>query len=246
MIERITYDDGTNFYEWKEFNHDFDNQTYTNALDETLIYVVQNFIQPYEDVYLKWEGKPVIVLYAFLDQDHLYDETFYLHYFNERIKYVYEQTGIKISLWSLNTLDAYCFDVVAMYLPKLQAEDNPQSPMRTQNYETVKGVKVSSIFAGYHKVNSDLPIIERENGEFYRKQWENALSFNPDIIFIVSFNEWHESTSIEPSEEWKYMYLEITANPPKPNSDNLGENLTTLFVSLIVVFSLLAIVRRIR
>ena len=241
MVEQITDENGNSWYAW---NHDFDNPNYTKALDETLVYLVETYIKPFNDVYLKWENKSVIVLYAFLDQDHLYDKTFYLNYFNERIKNVYEQTGIRISLWSLNTIDVYCFDVVATYLPQLQAKENPQASMSFQNYETSKGVKVSVVFPRFHKVGYE-PIIEDEKGKFYQNQLKNALNFNPDIIFIVSFNEWYESTSIEPSKEFGELYLRITLNQlENQQNHNLGSSLVNLFLALVVVLGLLAIIRR--
>jgi len=245
MVEQVTYDDGTNFYCWREWNHDFDDNLYTQALEETLVYVVQNYIQPYEDVYLKWNGKPVIILYAFLDPDHASDAEFYRSYFNDRIVNVFEQTGVKISLWSLNTVDAECFGVVATYLPELQAKDNPQCPMKGQNYTTIKGVKVSVVFPGYHKVESQDMIIERCNGKFYEEQWRRTLKFNPDIVFITSFNEWHESTSIEPAEEWGHLYLNLTKKFSEANyNQELENSIIMLGVTLITIFSIVAILKK--
>ena len=69
--------------------------------------------------------------------------------------------------------------------------------------------------------NATRPYYERNNGMTYHKFWDQAeriLGKNPCsvdpknelFIFVCSFNEWHESTSIEPSTEWKTMYLDIT------------------------------------
>jgi hypothetical protein len=41
----------------------------------------------------------------------------------------------------------------------------------------------------------------RENGKYYENRWNDALSLNPDWISIVSWNEWHEGSEIEPSLE---------------------------------------------
>ena len=43
------------------------------------------------------------------------------------------------------------------------------------------------------------PVIDRENGEAFRRLWKAAISADPDWILIVSFNEWHEASQIEPS-----------------------------------------------
>jgi hypothetical protein len=43
------------------------------------------------------------------------------------------------------------------------------------------------------------PVIEREDGESFRRLWKAAINAKPDWILIVSFNEWHEASQIEPS-----------------------------------------------
>jgi hypothetical protein len=52
---------------------------------------------------------------------------------------------------------------------------------------------------------------ERFNGEAYRKQWQAALTLNPDWVLITSFNEWHEGSEIEPSVEHGERELRTTA-----------------------------------
>ena len=41
----------------------------------------------------------------------------------------------------------------------------------------------------------------REDGDFYKARWNDAIALNPDWITITSWNEWHEGTEIEPSQE---------------------------------------------
>lgn len=38
---------------------------------------------------------------------------------------------------------------------------------------------------------------DRRNGEYYKEMWMAAVSLNPEILSITSFNEWHEGTQIE-------------------------------------------------
>jgi hypothetical protein len=45
------------------------------------------------------------------------------------------------------------------------------------------------------------PITDRYGGETYRALWEEALAANPDWILICSWNEWHEGSEIEPSDQ---------------------------------------------
>jgi hypothetical protein len=54
--------------------------------------------------------------------------------------------------------------------------------------------------------------VARDGGAFYNAQWWTALGSDPDQVVVVSFNEWPESTNIEPNAEWKDHYLHLTAN----------------------------------
>lgn len=59
-------------------------------------------------------------------------------------------------------------------------------------------------------------IQDRADGAYYQKTWDGALASNPSWAVVVStFNEWMESTQIEPSQQWGDQYLQIT----KQNSD---------------------------
>ena len=40
---------------------------------------------------------------------------------------------------------------------------------------------------------------DRKGGEYYENMFSAAMSINPEIIGITSFNEWHEGTQIEPA-----------------------------------------------
>ena len=52
------------------------------------------------------------------------------------------------------------------------------------------------------------PVIKREDGEPFRRLWKAAIAANPDWILIVSFNEWHEASQIEPSTAFGMRELE--------------------------------------
>lgn len=51
----------------------------------------------------------------------------------------------------------------------------------------------------------------RENGALYRDQWASATRTGSDQALVVSFNEWPETTNIEPNMEWGNAYLDLTA-----------------------------------
>ncbi|MGH2691376.1 MAG: hypothetical protein ACRDHM_02625 [Actinomycetota bacterium] len=73
----------------------------------------------------------------------------------------------------------------------------------------------ASIVPGYddrhlpgRPVHAYLP---RENGALYREQWGSATETGADQALVVSFNEWPETTNIEPNREWGSLYLDLTA-----------------------------------
>ena len=53
-------------------------------------------------------------------------------------------------------------------------------------------------------------VVPRQKGEFYRMSWRVAKEYNPNWILICSWNEWGESTIIEPSLEYGKEYLKLT------------------------------------
>jgi hypothetical protein len=82
--------------------------------------------------------------------------------------------------------------------------------------------------------------IPRDNGDRYRMQWETVLNignktqypgYYADEIVIATWNDWHETTSIEPTAVWGLEYLNLTAfyafnKPPdipvKPSGSTYG------------------------
>jgi hypothetical protein len=53
-------------------------------------------------------------------------------------------------------------------------------------------------------------ILERNDGETYRTTWKQAVEARADWIAICTFNEWHEGSEIEPSQEYGTQYLDLT------------------------------------
>jgi hypothetical protein len=52
---------------------------------------------------------------------------------------------------------------------------------------------------------------DRADGRYYQSTWDGALAANPSWAVIVStFNEWLESTQIEPAEQYGDKYLTLT------------------------------------
>jgi hypothetical protein len=50
-----------------------------------------------------------------------------------------------------------------------------------------------------------------ENTKFYQKQLKWAVKNNPENIFISGWNDWEYENPIEPSKEYKFKFVDITA-----------------------------------
>lgn len=74
-----------------------------------------------------------------------------------------------------------------------------------------------SVMPGFDDRNlrgTNRPYIGRTNEELYRRFWEIATRFASGLhplLFVTSFNEWHEGTEIEPSSQYGTKYLSLTA-----------------------------------
>lgn len=60
-----------------------------------------------------------------------------------------------------------------------------------------------------YRPQSKHPIIPRMDGEFFRKQLEEAKKLAKDVVMITSFNEWYEGTQIEPSTMYGDKYMRM-------------------------------------
>jgi hypothetical protein len=71
---------------------------------------------------------------------------------------------------------------------------------------------ILTVDCGYDdsKIREPSSIVDRENGAYYRRQWEAALDGEPDLVMIHTWNEWAEGTLIEPTVEFGFKYLQLT------------------------------------
>ncbi|MEM1949831.1 MAG: glycoside hydrolase family 99-like domain-containing protein [Candidatus Caldarchaeum sp.] len=70
-----------------------------------------------------------------------------------------------------------------------------------------------TVTPGYddRKVRKPGSYLDRKEGDTYKSYWNSALEANPDIILVTSWNEWHEGTEVEPSREYGFSYIQLTA-----------------------------------
>ncbi len=52
--------------------------------------------------------------------------------------------------------------------------------------------------------------IDRNDGDTYDDLWDLCIDAEADWVLITSFNEWHEGTEIEPSEEYGDLFIHRT------------------------------------
>ena len=46
--------------------------------------------------------------------------------------------------------------------------------------------------------------VSRDGGSYYDQSWQGLASLKPEAVAVVSFNEWHEDTQIEPARPFSY------------------------------------------
>jgi hypothetical protein len=83
------------------------------------------------------------------------------------------------------------------------------------------GVWVAPVAPGFDaRQIGGTSVEDRRNGATLRSSWQAALSTVPDALGVISWNEYSESTYIEPSEQFGTRYLDVlralTGAPPPP------------------------------
>jgi len=75
--------------------------------------------------------------------------------------------------------------------------------------------RVSSAFPAFHDIYRDAGVsngygfLDPNSGSTFRLTLEHAFADKPHIIQLVTWNDYGEGTIIEPTEEFRYQYLEI-------------------------------------
>lgn len=73
---------------------------------------------------------------------------------------------------------------------------------------------VASVGPGYNDSavpGRTTPITDRENGDFYQKNWQTVLGSGRNFVIIETWNELHEGTDICNSKEYGRRYIDMTA-----------------------------------
>ncbi|HML23750.1 MAG TPA: glycoside hydrolase family 71/99-like protein [Aggregatilinea sp.] len=73
---------------------------------------------------------------------------------------------------------------------------------------------VGGAFPGFYDIYAEAGVqasygyLDAEDGETFRYTLQLALDQNPDVIQLITWNDYGEGTNIEPAEEYGYRYLE--------------------------------------
>jgi hypothetical protein len=103
-------------------------------------------------------------------------------------------------------------------------------------------------------------VVERKGGDTLRREYNAAIGSSPDVVGLISWNEFSENSHIEPSERYGARYLQVLADirgakPPKIGSFDSSEPASTAtsygpvvigaFVLLMIALVLYVLRRRV-
>jgi hypothetical protein len=120
------------------------------------------------------------------------------------------------------TSDFDVFDGMHVYGttdPTTTAALNREMALTARAWAAVHGgnrrVWAASVLPGYddrHIPERTPDHFPRQDGQLYAEQWDAAIASHSDQVVVVSFNEWMETTNIEPNLEWGDRYLDLTSS----------------------------------
>ncbi|HKX24741.1 MAG TPA: hypothetical protein VJP08_00345 [Actinomycetota bacterium] len=120
------------------------------------------------------------------------------------------------------TSDFGVFDGMHVYGttdPATTAALNREMALTSRAWAAVHGgnrrIWAASVLPGYddrHIPGRKPDHFPRQDGQLYGDQWDAAIASHADQVVVVSFNEWMETTNIEPNLEWGNLYLDLTSS----------------------------------
>jgi hypothetical protein len=176
--------------------------------------------------WLRSEGKPVLFVYGrAVGQIGLSNWQWVINETNRHYR-----GGVAFIGDQISDAAAQVFDGIHTYNVTGSTAQKTPEQIRTWAHSTYPGwvatarrhnrIATLTVIPGYDDSKLDRPpprpITERYEGETYRVLSQEAMAANPDWILLTSWNEWHEGSELEPSDENGHRELEITAqfSPP--------------------------------
>ena len=104
---------------------------------------------------------------------------------------------------------------------------NTLSSYLTSFYQKAKSwdYHIASAFPGFHDIYKEAGVsagyayLDTRSGETFRYTLQVALDSHPDVIQLVTWNDYGEGTNIEPTTEYGYQYLEIVQDTRRASID---------------------------
>jgi hypothetical protein len=211
-------------YEDQTIKHMVDNKHLAMADVYTHGQEVMRYLQDTwfgDDAYLKSDGRPVLL-------------TFGPQYYAsgtdwEKLFSVLDVQPVFITLDKrLGTVATSSFPWPPMWASKdgvltQTALENYLKPF----YTKVDGdaYRVAGAFPGFHDIYKEAGVsegygyLDAQDGETFRFTLDLALSHNPDVIQLITWNDYGEGTIIEPTEEFGYQYLEMVQDARRAMAD---------------------------
>ncbi|MBN2413535.1 T9SS type A sorting domain-containing protein [candidate division KSB1 bacterium] len=189
----------------------FINQSGAIAHGKSVIsYIEKNWSNT--DTYLKFDNRPVLL-------------TFGPQYFSGSSDWEALFSGLSVQPLFF-TLDNRLSPVAAGAYPWPPMWKSNSSGILTQTalndyliqfYQKAAGwdYLVTSAFPGFNDIYKEAGVgdgygfLDPKNGYTLKSTLQQAVAQNPDVIQLVTWNDYGEGTIIEPTEEFEYLYLEI-------------------------------------
>jgi hypothetical protein len=161
--------------------------------------------------WIKVDGRPLVVLY--IVENYTVDEW-------QQIRAAVQKAGFDVFLLG----DTYNLDYLAVmdglhtYNPiGLTLRGRKLAQVYAETAAAVHdrgGLFAATVSPGFDNMQlhplGKRAVVPRENGTYYRMTWEAAISSGADWVLICSFNEWGESSVIEPALEFGDQYIQLT------------------------------------
>ncbi len=176
-----------------------------DGLERSLEYVRSKYFK--SPAYVKIDGRPVVFYYERVIKD------FGMSNFGPLFARL-KKKGVNL----FNIGDGYGTDVLVhfdgcySYNPVFAGEFEDLFASASIAAHIKGKLCAATVVPGFDQTvtKTDGRFLSREYGNLYEEMWEQAIAAAPEWVLVTSFNEWHEGTEIEPSEEFGTDYLELT------------------------------------
>lgn len=199
------------FYEDAKGN---DTESRIKSAVKDLGYIISQYGQ--NPAWLKVNNKPVVFIYGRAIHELTLDD------WKLVLAQVHQQHpgGALFVPDSTNPAVVEVFDGVSQYAMTGFPQINGQNPKTFEPWLRIAYPRFVAM-AGANKIstltvtpgfnNHKGPTLDRLDGETYRIFWRAAIEARPDYVLIVTWNEWHEGTEIEPSLQYGTRFIDETA-----------------------------------